>query len=333
MKFFFYIIACSALISFTSCKQKSADSDEITLVMAEVNPSDTVVGRMDTAFKEKVEELSDGKIKIDLQFAGILGDEKQVMNLVMSPHSSIQIVRGPANLSSYSSGKKLKSSLLSIPYTFKNDEHFWKFANSELAGKILEEPYEMGLGIKGLFYCEEGLRHYFSTAKIESIDDLKGKKMRVSKGILTSLAKAFEAEPVEVNFTDLYASFQMGKVEVAEQPITNYLSNSFHQVAPHLILDGHMTGAVSVMINSDCWDSLSKNQKEILIEAGKYAQDYCKKIVDEANELASVILKSEGVEIVEVSDNAAWQRKCAPIRKEAALVDPVLYQEILDLSK
>ena len=32
----------------------------VTLVMAEVNPLDTIVGQTDTAFKEKVEELSGG---------------------------------------------------------------------------------------------------------------------------------------------------------------------------------------------------------------------------------------------------------------------------------
>ena len=328
----FFLFTMVIVILFFSCNRKTIDSEkEITLVMAEVNPADTVVGRMDSAFKEKVEELSDGKIKIDLQFSGILGDEKQVMSLIMNKDSSIQLTRGPANLASYSD-LKLKSSLISVPYTFKNDEHFWQFANSELAEEILDEPYKLGLGVKGLFYCEEGLRHYFSTTKIESVDDLKGKKMRISGGVLTALSESFNSEGVKVNFTDLYASLQMGKVEVAEQPISNYLSNSFYQVAPFLILDGHILGAVSVMINAECWDSLSQNQKNILIEAGKYAQDFCKKIVNETNQLATDILRADGVKITEVTDKKPWQEACAEMRKELVAVDPILYQKILELS-
>ena len=38
------------------------DMPEITLVYAEVNPLDTIVGQMATDFKTKVEELSNGKI-------------------------------------------------------------------------------------------------------------------------------------------------------------------------------------------------------------------------------------------------------------------------------
>ena len=315
---------------FIGCKK---EEKEITLVMAEVNPSDTVSGRMDTAFKEKVEELSNGKIKIDLYFSGVLGDEKQVMAIMMAPDSNIQLTRGPANLSSYSGGKQVKSSLISIPYTFSSDEHFWKFANSDLAEEILNEPYELGLGVKGLFYAQEGLRHYFSNQEIKTVEDLKGKKMRVSGQVLKALADSFGSQSVEVKFTDLYASFQTGAVEVAEQPISNYLSNSFNQVAPYLVLDGHMIGAISVMVNSECWDSLTPKQQDILTEAGKYASDFCRQIMDEANELAMVILKSEGVKVTEIQDIRPWQDACSQMRKEAASIDSELYQKILDLGK
>ena len=330
LKKVFLLIAVSPLL-FISCKKKG--TDEITLVMAEVNPEDTVVGRMDTAFKEKVEELSGGKIKISLCFSGILGDERQVMSLVMAPDSSIQLVRGPANLSSYSGGVAVKSGLISIPYTFSNDEHFWRFANSRLAEQILNEPYELGLGVKGLFYAQEGLRHYFSTRKIEGVSDLRGRKMRVSGALLTALANSFGAEPVDVKFTDLYASMQLGITEVAEQPITNYLTNSFHHVAPYMILDGHMLGAVSVMINAQCWNSLSTEQQEILKEAGRYASDYCRKIMDETNKEAIKILEADGAVITEVGDISEWQSACAQMRREAAVIDPVLYKEILALAE
>ena len=43
-----------------------SDGAEVTLVYAEVNPLDTIVGQSGTAFKEKVEELSGGKIHIDI---------------------------------------------------------------------------------------------------------------------------------------------------------------------------------------------------------------------------------------------------------------------------
>ena len=51
----------------TAAAAEASDTPEVTLVYAEVNPLDTIVGQMATAFKEKVEELSGGKIAIDIQ--------------------------------------------------------------------------------------------------------------------------------------------------------------------------------------------------------------------------------------------------------------------------
>ena len=55
----------------------------VTLVMAEVNPLDTIVGQTDTAFKEKVEELSGGSITVDLQASGVLGSENDVLDTML----------------------------------------------------------------------------------------------------------------------------------------------------------------------------------------------------------------------------------------------------------
>ena len=64
------ILSFSAVIfsflQFFSCSSKKTSDTvekEITLVMAEVNPPDSVVGLMDQEFKRKVEELSGGKMK------------------------------------------------------------------------------------------------------------------------------------------------------------------------------------------------------------------------------------------------------------------------------
>ena len=56
-----------------------ASEPEVTLVYAEVNPLDTIVGQTATKFKEEVERLSDGTIEIDVQASGVLGSENDVL--------------------------------------------------------------------------------------------------------------------------------------------------------------------------------------------------------------------------------------------------------------
>ena len=115
----------------------------VTLVMAEVNPLDTIVGQTDTAFKEKVEELSGGSITVDLQASGVLGSENDVLDTMLGGGGTIDMSRISAfALTSYGAEKSV---LLSVPYTFVNREHFWKFADSELAPEFLMEPHDNGL--------------------------------------------------------------------------------------------------------------------------------------------------------------------------------------------
>ncbi|MBQ0052744.1 MAG: TRAP transporter substrate-binding protein [Treponema sp.] len=314
-----------------SCMNKKKADIPVTLLMAEANPAESIVGKMDLAFAEKVHELSNGSITVNLQCSSILGDETTVMKTIMTPESSIHLARVSASLANYGG---IKSKLITIPYTFSNADHFWKFANSEIAEEILDEPYVANLGVKGLFYGEEGFRHFFSVSKLEKMEDMKGKKTRVSSSkVMQDLMNALQAIPVTVPFTDLYASLQTGNTDVADQPISNYYTNSFHTVAPYIILDGHMLGAVQVLINAKTWDSLSENQQKALKEAGKYASDYCRTIVNDIESETINKLIAEGATVVEVKDIKPWQAACAEMIKDSAKNAPDVYQKILDLAE
>lgn len=308
----------------------TANMPEVTLVYAEVNPLDTIVGQMATDFKNKVEELSDGKITIDVQASGVLGSENDVLDTMLGGGGTIDMSRISAfALTSYGGEK---SSLLSVPYTFVNRQHFWNFAESDLASEFLMEPHENGAGVRGLFYGEEGFRHFFTVKEVKSLEDLKGMKLRVSNDpIMNGMVEGLGASPTVVSFNELYSALQTGVVDGAEQPIANYKSNAFPEVANNLILDGHTLGAIQVIITDEAWDKLTEEQQNILMEAGKYASEYNKKISEEAENKVLEELKAEGCNVVEVTDIAPWQEACKDIIESSTANNKELYQQILDL--
>lgn len=304
----------------------------VTLVYAEVNPLDTIIGRTATAFKEKVEELSGGSITIDIQASGVLGAENDVLDTMLGGGGTIDIARiSAASLTAYGTAK---SNLLTIPYTFVDREHYWAFANSDLAEEFLMEPEDLGLGVRGLFYGEEGFRHFFTVDPIDSIDDLAGMKLRVSNDpIMVGTVEALGANATVVAFTELYSSLQTGVVDGAEQPIANYQSNAFQEVAPNLILDGHQMGAVQVIITDDAWNNkLTDAQRECILEASKYASEFNAQISEEAENKVLEELKAEGVNVIEVEDKTPWQEACKDVIAEYSADNAELYQEILDLA-
>ena len=311
-------------------EEKSPTSEEITLVYAEVNPIDSIVGKTAVAFKEKVEELSNGKIKIDIQAGGVLGAENDVLDTMLGGGGTIDMSRISAfSLTSYGGEKSM---LLSIPYTFVNRDHFWNFATSDLAEEFLLEPHVNGSGVRGLFYGEEGFRHFFTKKPISGLQDLKGMKLRVSNDpIMTGMVEGLGAIPTVVSFGELYSALQTGVVDGAEQPIVNYKANSFHEVAPYLILDGHTLGAIQVIITDEAWNKLTEEQQNILMEAGKYASEYNRQISEETENKVLEELKAEGVTVIEVDDITPWQEACKDVISSATANYKDLYQQILEM--
>jgi len=314
----------------TESTAPEAADPQVTLVYAEVNPLDSIIGQTGTAFKNKVEELSGGSIIVDIQASGVLGSENDVLDGMLGGGDTIDLARISAfALTSYGTQK---STLLTVPYTFVSREHFWNFANSDLAPEFLNEPVELNLGVRGIFYGEEGFRHFFTKNAISSMEDLAGMKLRVSNDpIMNGMVQGLGASPTVVSFGELYSALQTGVVDGAEQPIANYKSNSFQEVAPNLILDGHTLGAVQVIITDTAWNKLTENQQNILLEAGAYAQNFNAEL--SAGEEQKVLddLIASGINVIPVEDKSAWAEACKDIIQSSTASQAELYQEILDM--
>lgn len=305
-------------------------ADAITLVMAEVNPLDTIVGMTDLKFKEEVEARSNGSIIIDLQASGVLGSENDVLDTMLGGGGTIDMSRISAFALTPYGGQK--SMLLSLPYIFTSRDHFWNFATSDLAQEFLQESSENGSGVRGLFYGEEGFRHFFTVNEITGIESFKGMKIRVSNDpVMNGLVEGLGANPTVVAFGELYSALQTGVVDAAEQPIANYKSNAFPEVAPYMILDGHTLGAIQVVITDEAWNKLTPEQQDILVEAGKAASEYNRSISEEKENEVLEQLKADGVTIIEVDDITPWQEAVKPVIEENIKGLEDYYQKIVDM--
>ena len=308
----------------------AASDPKVTLVYAEVNPLDTIVGQTGSHFKEKVEELTGGSVVVDVQASGVLGSENDVLDAILGGSTSIDISRISAfALTSYGCNK---SKLLSIPFTFENRAPFWNFANSELAPEFLNEPQELGLPVRGIFYGEEGFRHFFTVKPVSGIADFKGLKLRVSNDpVMNGMVEGLGANPTVVSFGELYSALQTGVVDGAEQPIANYKSNAFPEVANNLILDGHTLGAVQAVITDNAWNKLTENQQAAVMEAAADTQAFNADLSETAENKVLDELKSSGCNVVDVPDKTPWQEACAKVISENTSDQAELYQQLLDM--
>ena len=330
MKKFLALIMVLCMIAALGAISASAE-EPVTLTYAEVNPVEgTVVGDVALAFKEKLEELSGGSVLVDIQAGGVMGDEKTVLANILGGDTSVDIVRISAfALNQYGA---VKSVFLTLPYVFTSEDHYWNFVESDLAKEMLAESKEVGLPFNGLAYGEEGFRHFFSKVDIQTIEDLKGLKIRVSDDpIMTGLVKGLGAAFTPVSFGELYTSLQTGVVDAAEQPITNYLSNSFQEVAPYMLKDGHTLGTIELIATDNALDKLTDEQKAMVQEAADYAMQVCKESVTEKQEEAQQKLIDMGCTVTEVEDKTPWQEATKDVLEANIAGMEEIYEAIMAL--
>ena len=98
------------------------------------------------------------------------------------------------------------------------------------------------------------------------------------------------------------ATMQTGVVDGAEQPIANYKSNAFPEVANNLILDGHTLGAVQAVITDNAWGKLTENQQAAIMEAGADTQAFNADLSETAENKVLEELRSSGCNVVDVDD-------------------------------
>ena len=329
----FLALTMALCMIFALCAVSASADEPITLTYAEVNPLDgTTVGEMAKSFKAKLEELSGGSVLVDIQASGVLGSEDQILDNLLGGGNICDLSRISAfALTQYGCDK---ASLLSIPYTFVNEEHFWKFADSELAQEFLNEPQEIGLPLRGICYGEEGFRHFFFKNEVKGLEDLKGLKIRVSSDpVMTGMVSNLGASATTVAFTELYSALNTGVVDGAEQPTANYRSNAFQEVAPYLLLDGHTLGALQIVITDNAWNKLNEEQQGWVMEAAKAASQTCREKVAEIEQKTFDQLKEDGATVIPVEDKGPWIEACQPTIKANTEKLADLYQQLVDMGK
>ena len=329
----FLALTMALCMIFALCAVSASADEPITLTYAEVNPLDgTTVGEMAKSFKAKLEELSGGSVLVDIQASGVLGSEDQILDNLLGGGNICDLSRISAfALTQYGCDK---ASLLSIPYTFVNEEHFWKFADSELAQEFLNEPQEIGLPLRGICYGEEGFRHFFFKNEVKGLEDLKGLKIRVSSDpVMTGMVSNLGASATTVAFTELYSALNTGVVDGAEQPTANYRSNAFQEVAPYLLLDGHTLGALQIVITDNAWNKLNEEQQGWVMEAAKAASQTCREKVAEIEQKTFEQLKEDGATVIPVEDKGPWIEACQPTIKANTEKLADLYQQLVDMGK
>lgn len=259
---------------------------------------------------EQIETLSDGKIECEIYTGGVLGDDTAMQEGVQM--GTIDIIR--AEFTTLVNFGAKKAVVTTLPYIIRDRDHFWAFAGSDVGAEILASVQEDGTGMVGLNYLEEGARHFFTTEPVNSIEDLKGMKLRVQNtDMWLEIVKSLGASPTPMSFSELYQALSSGVVDGAEQPLSGFVSQKFYEVCPNMILDGHVYPVQCYVISEHTWNKLSDEQKAILKEAAKATEAFNRESIQKAEDEIMAQMGDLGVTVVNVEDKTPWVDAMKPV--------------------
>ena len=309
------ILLCLVLIftvSVVSILLRNENSDVVTLRLGHSLSTKHVVHKSLKYFQQQVAQISNNHIKVDIYPSGQLGSERDMVEL-------LQV--GSLAMTKVSAGSMEAfvpiMQVFSLPYVFKDSEHYWKVLNSDIGKNLLDAPETVGL--KGLAYLDAGSRNFYTCGKpINRADDLQGAKIRTMKSqTAVNLMSALGASATPISFGELYTALQQGVVDGAENNAVTFYSSRHFEVCKHYALDEHNSIPDMIIISDYIWQNLNTQQQRWINQAMAKTVTYQRNLWEIKTQEAMTGLLKQGVEIT-YPDKSLFRQKVASYKRSFA---------------
>lgn len=281
------------------------------------------------AFKEYVEEKSQGRIAVEVYHSGQMGGQTELNESVKN--GSITMTMGSPSY--MGANYEPMFNVLALPFIITPDnlEKAYAAVDGEIGKKLDAALQDSGFVTLG--WMQIGFRHVTNSKRaIKTPEDLNGIQIRLQPNeIHMQTFKALGANPQTLDFAELYSALQQNVIDSQENSLDNIYSNKFYEAQKYLSTTGHFFDFQPIWINKDFFDKLPADLQQILRDAGKKAGQEQR----EAANAAEADLKAklgESLEITELTKDqlALFQEKVTPIWDEyyASTADKEFVKEV-----
>ena len=267
-------------------------------------------------FAERVKELSNGELEVQIFPGATLGTETSMLQEVISGNLDMS-VSTTANASSFVPA----FGMLSVSYLFSGGDHFRRALLDDEFNADLDAMIEaQDPGFVRVATMTPGARSLYDIfGPVETLADIQGKKMRVmASPVESKVWGELGTLPVAIPFGDVYTGMQTGLVEAAENSPGSYVLNKHYEVAPYFSLTEHQWPVSLIFMGETTWEGLSEAEREVILEAGRDTAAFG---VDNAtsgdNALLDEMASKYGVKVNRL-DTAPFVEQLAALQDETA---------------
>lgn len=159
---------------------------------------------------------------------------------------------------------------------------------------------------------------------------MKGLKIRVpGMKMYIDLFTALGADPISMNFAEVFTALQTGSIDGQENPIDTIKTSNIHEVQKYLSIWNYSYDAIILGMNKEKFESLSEEHQKILREAAAEACEYQKQLTRELTAEQLKEFEEAGVKITEVTDEAieGFKEKVQVVYEQ---YEPIMGKELID---
>lgn len=315
------LAACGSTSSSTASESESsaataessaaATGDAVTLRLGHTQSTDHQANITAERFAELANEYSGGTVTIEVYPNSTFGTAAEMNAAVQSGDLDLYL-----NASAQFASQYEPITVVDAWYMFENTDHLMKFYSDDCeVYQQLNEGLKEACGIDTLAAIYYGARHMTTETPLNTIDDLKGLKMRVASDPMpTAFFEAMGATPTPVAYNETYLALQQGVADGQENPAASILSMKFYEVQKYLNLTAHQYQMLTFYMSVASEANLSDSQMEAIRRAATDAAEEHNSVAFD-QEQAQIDELGQYLEIVE-PDVEGFKDACAAIYPE-----------------
>jgi len=217
-------------------------------------------------FAQSVMAKSAGEIEIDIYpNAEWGGSDEDYLQSVQLGNLDMAIVAS-STLGLYTNAL----SAYDVPFLFKNpvDETLFTFESSEKFKPLIEKKLEQATKDCKFIVLSVGpigRRDVFSNKPVDSVEDLKGMKIRtMASNIQVDAFNLLGAVATPMAYSECFSALQTKVVDGMENSPTAYVLQRFVEVAPYWVGTNHYSCCHVIVMSKKAWDSLPDAYQNII---------------------------------------------------------------------
>lgn len=301
----------TAGVTFFSVRGTSS-SDVLEIRLAHNQAKGSEIADSIAKISEFAAEDSDNKMNVSIFASGVLGTEKEEIEMVKAG------VLDMAKVSSNTLGQfKDEYSIFAVPYLFQSQQHYYDACeNSEKIKELFESTADDGYIAIG--YYANGSRNFYLKEDVPCTDPsvLKGKKIRsMPSSTSMDMIELMGGSPVPMAGGETYSALQQGIVDGAENTELVLTVDGHQDLVKAYTYTEHQYSPDIYIISTKTWNKMTDEQKEILVTSIQKANDNFKNLYNGMMAEAIVEAESHGVKVYKDIDKTPFIEAVQPVHE------------------